>query len=75
MKLVQYNEYLVTSVAADGLVLLHVGISSYSAEYAPTHFSCLWVIDLNKWLNEQWDIVPFSIDILVMYFCWFHVMI
>ena len=35
MNLVQYNEYLVTLLTADGLVLLHEGISSYSAEYAP----------------------------------------
>ena len=34
MKLVQYNECLV-SVVDTGLVLLHQGISSYSADYAP----------------------------------------
>ena len=32
MKLVQYNEYLVSTVDTDGLVLKHQGISSYSAE-------------------------------------------
>ena len=38
MQLVQYDEYLVSTVATDGLVLLHQGISSYSDEEAPTHF-------------------------------------
>ena len=35
MKPVQCNENLVSSVGADGLVLWHQGISSYSAEFAP----------------------------------------
>ena len=34
MKLVWYNEKLVSSVDTDGLVLQHQGISSHSAEYA-----------------------------------------
>ena len=34
MKLVQYNECLVSIVDADGLVR----ISSHSADYAPMHF-------------------------------------
>ena len=38
MKLVQYNEYLVSTVATDGLVLQHQGISSYRVEYAPMYF-------------------------------------
>ena len=35
MKLVQYNEFLVSIVDTDGLVL---GISSHSADYAPMRF-------------------------------------
>ena len=38
MKLVQYNECLVSIVDTDGLVLKHQGISSHSANYAPMHF-------------------------------------
>ena len=38
MTLVQYNEHLVNTVAADGLVLKHQVICSYSAEYAPMYF-------------------------------------
>ena len=38
MKLFQYNEHLVSTVDTDGLVLLHQGIRSYSAEYVPMHF-------------------------------------
>ena len=38
MKLLQYNEYLVSTVNTDGLVLQHQGISSYSSEYAPMCF-------------------------------------
>ena len=34
MKVVQYNEYLVRNVDADGLMLWHQGIISYSAECA-----------------------------------------
>ena len=34
MKLIQYNQYLLSSVDADGLVL---NISSHSAENAPIH--------------------------------------
>ena len=41
MKLVQYNECLISIVDADGLVLLHQGISSHSADYAPKHFPVL----------------------------------
>ena len=43
MKLVQYNEYLVSIVDTDGLVLKHQDISSHSAEYTPMVTSCLWV--------------------------------
>ena len=32
MKLVQYNECLISIVDADGLVLYHQGISSHSAD-------------------------------------------
>ena len=32
-KLVQYNEYLVSSVDTDGLVLKHQAISNHSAEH------------------------------------------
>ena len=38
IKLAQYNEYSISIVAADALVLLHQGISSYSAEDAPPRF-------------------------------------
>ena len=38
MKLVQYNEYFVSTVDTDGLVLKHQGISSHSADYSPMHF-------------------------------------
>ena len=38
MKLVQYNEYLVSTVGSDGLVLWHQGISSHIAGYKPMHF-------------------------------------
>ena len=41
MKLVQYNECLISTVDADGLVLLHQGISSHSADYAPMRFPVL----------------------------------
>ena len=37
MTLVQYSEYLLSTVDADVLVLQHQGISSYSADYAPIH--------------------------------------
>ena len=36
--MVLYNDYLVSIVDADGLVLLHRAISSYSKEYAPMHW-------------------------------------
>ena len=38
MKLVQYNECLVSIVDTDGLVLKHQAISSRSADYAPRRF-------------------------------------
>ena len=38
MNLVQYNEYLVSTVDTDGLLLQRQGISSYSAEYAAICF-------------------------------------
>ena len=38
MKLVQCNEYLVSIVDTDGLVLQHQDISSQSAEYTPMVF-------------------------------------
>ena len=38
MKLVQYNEYLVSIMDTDGLVLLHQGISSRGADYVPMRF-------------------------------------
>ena len=38
MKLVQYDECLVSIVDTDGLVLKHQGISSHSADYAPMDF-------------------------------------
>ena len=38
MKLVPYNEYLVSTVDTDVRVLQQKGINWYSAEYAPMHF-------------------------------------
>ena len=38
MKLVQYNECLVSIVGTGVLVLLHQGISSHGADYAPMCF-------------------------------------
>ena len=35
MKLDQCNEYLVSTVATEGLVLQHLAISSYHADYVP----------------------------------------
>ena len=35
MKLVQYNEYLVSIVDTDDLVLQHQGISIHSVDYTP----------------------------------------
>ena len=52
MKPVQYMEYFINTVATDGMVLQHQGISSHSAEYTPICFQlftvnrkssfCLW---------------------------------
>ena len=52
MKLVQCNEYLVSTVDTDGLVLKLQDISSYSVQYAPVCFQlCLWVAAwLSAWL-------------------------
>ena len=38
MKLVQYNERLISIVDADGVVLQHQGISIHSAHHAPMRF-------------------------------------
>ena len=38
MKLFQYNDYSVSTMDTDGL-----GITSYSTEYAPMHFSLFMV--------------------------------
>ena len=39
VKVLQYNEHLVSPVDTDGLVLKHQGISSHSADYIPSmHF-------------------------------------
>ena len=38
MKLVPYDEYIVSIVGTDGLVLYHQGISSYSVQYTPLYF-------------------------------------
>ena len=40
-KLVQYHEYLVSTVGTAGLVLQRQGGSSSSAEYAPMHIQLL----------------------------------
>ena len=37
MQMAQYNEYLVSTVDTDGLVLKHQGISSYNAGYITVH--------------------------------------
>ena len=39
MKLIPLNKYSVSTVATDGLVLKHQGISSQSAEYAPRGYA------------------------------------
>ena len=38
MKLIQSNEYLVSTVDTDGLVIQHQSISSHSAEYTSMRF-------------------------------------
>ena len=38
VKLVQYNEYSVSTLDTGGLKLLYQGISCYSAEYPPMRF-------------------------------------
>ena len=38
MKLVKYNECLVSIVDTDDLGLQHQGVSSHSADYAPMRF-------------------------------------
>ena len=38
MKLVQYNDCLVSIVDTDGLLLKHQGIGSQSSDYAPMRF-------------------------------------
>ena len=38
MYLSQYNEYFISMVATDGLVLKHQALSSHSTEYTPMHF-------------------------------------
>ena len=42
MKLVQHNEYIITIMDTDGLVLKHQGISSHITEYAPMRFQLFW---------------------------------
>ena len=34
----QYNGYFISTVATDGLVLQHQGISNHSADYTPMRF-------------------------------------
>ena len=55
MKLVQYNECLVSIVDTDGLVLQHQGISSHGAYYAPMRFPVF------KGLNAV-PVVKFKLD-------------
>ena len=38
MKLVQYNEYVISTVGTDGLVIKHRDISGQSEEYTPMGF-------------------------------------
>ena len=38
VELFQYNEFLISIVGTDALVLQHQGISSHFAEYAPMPF-------------------------------------
>ena len=38
MKVVHDNEYLISTVDTDGLVLEHQGISSHNAEFTPMRF-------------------------------------
>ena len=48
MEALQYNEYLISIVDADGLMLQHQSISSYRTEYAPLCFQ--WSL-LLTWIN------------------------
>ena len=72
MKQVQYNEYLVSTVETEGLVLQHQGISAHNAEHAPTCFhlfkgQCTWLsFDNSVWFLWHAAIVNIKfIDILV----------
>ena len=38
MRLVQYDEYVVSTADTGGLVLKHQAISSYSVQYTTMHF-------------------------------------
>ena len=38
MNVAQYNEYLISTVDTDGLVLKHQAISNHSTEYALMYF-------------------------------------
>ena len=38
MKLIQYKDYLVSTVGTDGMLLQHQGIDSWSVEYASMRF-------------------------------------
>ena len=47
MKLVWYNEYLVSTMDTDGPVLYHSGLHNYSAKCAPVHFQ-LFMCDVSS---------------------------
>ena len=48
MKLIQYNEYYVSTVDTDDLVFQQRGISSHSAENAPMYIQSFIVKQINR---------------------------
>ena len=57
MKLIQYDEYWISTVDTDGLVLQHQGISSHIADYAQglhTHaFPAIYELNIFIMIWEQ----------------------
>ena len=54
MKMAQCNEYLVSTVCTDALVLKHQGISIYSAEYTPMRFQLFMgymALNVHGWIG------------------------
>ena len=55
MKLIQYNEYSVSIVVTDGLVLQHQGISNHSAGYTLNAFPAVYGLTL--WRQDPLDTI------------------